>query len=374
MTTQWCRLAAASRWDAAARAVGVAARVRTISTLVDDGAVVALHLRFEAGFCVEDLISKDGKLAAFYRCARVEVVPDRLRRDRCTVLLHTTLVPPRCLYPSQSQPALLPPSPYEPISLGMGDDGRLVSLPLFTADSGGTTVLIGGVPGAGKSMTMRAILAGVAQTTACVVAIDPTGGAEARRWGSRLSATVCSAEHEPTADLLADVLQLIKRRGVILGAGAPISLLPPLVLVCDELAELSAAGTPKQQEEARSMLRRIVALGRKANVACVLATQRTTSTSIDITTRSLASWRLALAHPDDHNGSEALLGSGHRQAALLQKADVGVGYLTNGGVPRLLRVFEVASESIADLADQPIARDLSELEWLDAVAFRELTL
>lgn len=375
MSGRWWLLTAILRWEAAAAAVGVDARLRLGRTLAERSTGVVLHLRLGPGHCAEDLVQKEAQLAAFFRCARAEVVEDVLRRDRCTLLLHATHVPPRCLYPRPSgQLSLLPRSVYEPVPLGRDDGGAEISLPLFVRGSGGTSVLIGGVPGVGKTLTVRAVLAGVAQTRACIVAIDPTGGAEASRWGERIDVAVRSAEYEPTAQLLGDVLALIKRRGEVLGVGGEIDLLPPLVLVCDELAELAAAGTPRQQDEARAMVRRIVALGRKANVSCVLATQRTTSTSIDITTRSLVAWRIALAHPDDPNGSEALLGPGNRQASGLRKSDVGAAYLTNGGQPHLLRVYEVPDDEVSVIAHQPIALTMCELEQLDSVALRELTM
>jgi hypothetical protein len=184
---------------------------------------------------------------------------------------------------------------------------------------------------------------------------------------------VADADAQRTLDLLGSVLDLVTRRGPILGAGGTIDMLSPVVLVCDELAELAAAGTPRQQEEARTLLRRIVALGRKANVTCLLATQRTTSTSIDVTTRSRGGWRLALPHPDDASGSEALLGPGRREAARLTKADTGAGYLTNGGVPQLVRVFDTPVTLVSSVASVGLGRDFDELEGWDRALLRELT-
>ena len=185
-------------------------------------------------------------------------------------------------------------------------------------------------------------------------------------------ASVLSAEPAPTLELLHSVQDLIVRRGELIGAGSPLSLLNPLVLVVDELAELSGAGTPKQQDEARTALRRIVALGRKANVAVVMGTQRTTATSIDVTTRSLVAWRLALAHPDDVHGSEALLGSGRRDAATLTKADAGAGFLTNGGPPTLVRVFGLPSDEVHELSRTGIGLDFTALRSWDDTGLREL--
>ena len=42
-----------------------------------------------------------------------------------------------------------------------------------------------------------------------------------------------------------------------------------------------------------------------------------------MTTRGLVAWHLALAHPDDTHGSEALRGPGRRDAAALTKHHIG---------------------------------------------------
>lgn len=313
-------------------------------------------------------------LASVFGCARVEVEHDASRSDRCVVVFHRLRLPAFASFPVEglALDGLLPQSSTMPLPLGVDANGDAVALPLFTS-VGGTTLLVGGIPGTGKTGAVRTLLCGLAPTTASVFVIDPTGGAEASRWSSRLSAVVADADPGRTCDLLGELLALVVRRGEVLGAGGVTTMFPPVVLVCDELAELAAAGTSKQQDDARSLLRRLVALGRKTNVSCILATQRTTSTSIDVTTRSLAGWRLALPHPDDATGSEALLGPGRRQAADLSRDDVGAGFLTNGGPPRLIRVFESTDQLVEALRTTGSGLGLCELMHLDSVALRELT-
>lgn len=371
------RWVAALRWPTVAAALRLNVRVRPVATARQsaDGPVV-LSLTVLTGSCVQDVVESSDKLRAFYKCARIEVVPDRVRGDRVAVVVHTSLVPGSSPYPLTTVPSgrFLPRPVTEPLPLGLDAQGRLVSIPLFDSVSGGTSLLVGGVPGTGKTNTLRVLLAGLAETTATLLVIDPTGGAEAALWSNRVSAVVSSAEPAPTIALLNEVLTIIHRRGRILGAGGSTNMLPPVVLVCDELAELAAAGTAKQQDEARALLRRIVALGRKANISTLLATQRTTATSIDVTTRSLAAWRIALPHPDDPHGSEALLGPGHRQAAALRKSDVGVGFLTDGGPAELLRVFTVHRSDVPALSLMGRGRELCELAAIEEAALRELMM
>lgn len=370
----WRSWVVALRWRAAADSAGLNASVRWLPTFRGDPAgPVLLHLTLGPGTSQEDVADRSDLLAASFKCARVEVLADRRRADRCTLVVHRTHVPAPVRYAADLIVAhrLLPRSHYEAIPLGVDAMGEVVTVPLFDRISGAASFLVGGVPGSGKTMGLRVMLAGLSPTTATIAVIDPTGGAEASLWSDRIGPSVLSAEPEPTMELLQSILDLIVRRGELIGAGAPPTLLSPLVLFVDELAELSAAGTPRQQDEARTALRRIVALGRKTNVAVVLATQRTTATSIDVTTRSIVGWRLALAHPDDVHGSEALLGPSRRYAANLSKFDVGAGYLTNGGLPTVLRVFELPSREVSALALSGIRTDIDTLHKWDEAARRE---
>ena len=91
-----------------------------------------------------------------------------------------------------------------------------------------------------------------------------------------------------------------------------------------------------------------------------------------MTTRSLTAWRIALAHPDDVHGSEAILGAGRREAADLSKGDVGVAYMTSGGAPSLVRVYRVDEEQALRSARSGFVRSMVELAELDEALLREL--
>jgi hypothetical protein len=339
----------------------------------DSSGMVRLSLRLRAGTTTDDVRRNADRLASLLHCARVEVIADDHRSDRCTVVLRPRRFPPSCYWPGVARHPVLPRSPYEPLPLGIDDDGRLVSVPLFEPTSGANRILVGGVPGTGKTTAVRTLLAGLAPTSAVMLMIDPTGGAETAHWAARCSHVVTSAEAGETVRLLSELLALIERRGELLGRGLDRTALTPVVLICDELAELAAAGNPKEQEHARTLLRRLCAMGRKANVAVVMATQRTTATTIDVGTRSLATWRLALAHPDDRHGSEALLGAGRYEAAGLTTGDVGLGFLTNGGPPRLVRVFALTPDEATDGAALGCAVSLDHLAHWERAALHEMS-
>lgn len=363
---------AAARWPTTTRQLGLDTRLRLFHCHDIRGGV-SLAVRLGSGHTCDDVARQAERICSIFRCARVEVQRDDLRGDHARVILRWTASPPSEHLLKYRRPCkdIVPPRAVKAVPLGLDLDGAVVSLPLFSAIAGGSSLLIGGVPGSGKTTALRVVLAGLSQTEASIVVIDPTGGAEAGWWRSRLSDAVLDAEPEPTAELLRRILVIIERRGRILACGAHPSSLTPLVVVCDELAELAGAGTSKQQDEVRNLLRRVVALGRKANVACVFATQRTTASSIDVTTRSLVAWRLALAHPGDRHGSEALLGSGRYEAADISHGLRGLGYLTDGGPPRLVQVFSFDVGDVAQWLQPGLAQTLGELEAWDEVLLRE---
>lgn len=333
-----------------------------------------MDLRLESGTTSGDLAAASERIRSHYGCARADVLPNARYGHRVQLVLRWTSQPELLRYVRAFPPSssLVPTSSTAALPLGVDLDGEPVSVGLFHPTVGGSSLLIGGVPGTGKTTALRVVLAGLAQTSAAIVVIDPTGGAEASLWAPRLGGAVLDADSAPTSELLQQVLSIIERRGRLLAAGVALGHLLPIVLVCDELAELGAAGSSKQQDEVRTLLRRITALGRKANVACVFATQRTTANSIDVTTRSLVAWRLALAHPGDRYGSEALLGPSRFAASELPKAARGLGYLTDGGEPRLLQVFDLAASEVPLYLFPGLCRSLDEVASWDEALGREL--
>lgn len=364
---------AAARWPTTARRLGLDAQIRWLHCHdVRNGVSLSLHLT--KGSTAHDVAASVERLRSSYRCAIVEVAADPMRGDRATVSLRWAAHPIPERYASLASPGgVVPPRATEPLPLGTDLDGRVVSVELFDPIVGGSSLLVGGVPGSGKTTALRVILAGLSRTPVTMVVIDPTGGAEAMNWSARLSTVVSDAEPAPAAELLNRLLRIIEQRGVLVSAGVVPGALHPIVLVCDEVAELGAAGTARQQDDVRSLLRRVTALGRKANVAVVLATQRTTASSIDVTTRSLVASRLALAHPGDRYGSEALLGPGRYEAADLPKAARGLGYLSDGGHPQLLQVLGLDVAEVPSHVWPGLRRELDEVEAWDDVLRRELS-
>lgn len=363
--------ARAIRWREVATQLGLASRVEW-SKVVTTESAVAIALRLQDGTTVDDIEKALGRVCSLYRCSDAKVERSHHRQDMVRLWLYFSQLDQHILYPFVQSDSIVPPRETLEIPLGVGLNGKTIGVRLFDRGIGGSSLLIGGVPGCGKTNALRVVMMGLAQTPTTLLLIDPTGGAEAHLWSHRVSASVVTGDAHETAELLDSVLRLISRRGQLLGRGISRDDLLPVCLVCDELAELGAASTPKEQEQVRAQLRRVVSLGRKANVACVFATQRTTSASIDVTTRSLVAKRLALPHPGDPHGSEALLGPGRYEAARLSARDRGLGYLSDGGEPHLLRVFALPEADVANSALGPVGSSLRDLELWDAVLARSL--
>lgn len=241
------------------------------------------------------------------------------------------------------------PYPVEPVGLvpartpdrapiGVDADGKLVSLPLLD-EAGGTVVLVAGSPGSGKSSALRLIIASVAPTATSVVWFDPKGGADAWPFAHRVEAVPDAINARVVLDHLGGLIELINQRARALSYGTAPSLLRPVLVLVDEWASFGVDGTKPERAEVEAGLRRIAATGRAARISLVLATQRPTSTTIDVATRGLASTRLCFAVGDQHASVAALGAPG---AELLHPArDRGTALIHDGAELRKVRCFRV---------------------------------
>lgn len=297
-------------------------------------------------------------LATAFGVARVRVARDDGRADRVVLGLdfRTGLGPHA--YPLDHRTMWMPDSAGTPVLLGLDDDGSEVRLPLH-----GSSLLIGGSPGSGKSTAIRTLLAGLArQRHTALVGIDPKR-VELAPWRDRFSALVVGNEAEPTLHLLRQLVAEVQRRAEHLQAQGllfahPDESMPALVLVIDEWAELAADGSSKQRAEAQELLRRYVSLGRAVGCSAVLATQRPTSDTVDTGTRALLAHRLALRCGDRWQ-SEAILGQGNHEATRIPVSAPGTGLLSSGPVQRSVQVFDLDPQRIADAACPALAVPLS---------------
>lgn len=174
------------------------------------------------------------------------------------------------------------------VGLGLDAGGRWCRLDLGQAPH----VLIGGQTGSGKSTALRAIVAGLARSGGCRLALADSD-ADTFTPFSRLAALYAGVAGDAAAagDLVMHVAEVMDRRAA--GDG------PPLVLIVDEVQTLDAA--------ARAALLDIARRGRKRSVHLLAATQYVRGDVLDRTLTDQFGWRLA-GRVTDATASRLILG------------------------------------------------------------------
>lgn len=186
------------------------------------------------------------------------------------------------------------------VPIGVKEDGAELLFPLDQSNA-----VVGGIPGAGKSVSLNVLLAGISAVPEIqIVGIDCKGGIEFYDWQPRLSAF--AQDQETALDVLQKVDEMGKRRlDALRGSGFKsqsrkgYSVEEPLiVVVIDECAELfTPEGSSKEQKsranDLQSLVSRGVRLYRAAGICFVLATQKPTTDSIPSIIRDNCKFRLA---------------------------------------------------------------------------------
>lgn len=244
---------------------------------------------------------------------------------------------------------------WEPISIGVGEDGRLVSITLPEHN-----LLIGGEPGSGKSVALSNIVAAAALDPRAHVTLLDGKEVELAVWrdiaegfvGSSLTDALATLEGlRATMETRYRHLADSRRRKI---AEDDIDGLH--VLVIDELALYLRGGERVARDRFAELLRDLVARGRAAGIVVVAATQKPSHEIVPTWIRDLFSYRLAMrcTNPD---ASDTILGQGWASqgynAATIDSAKRGVGLLlAEGGVPRLVRVPYLADDEIDQIAQR----------------------
>lgn len=166
-------------------------------------------------------------------------------------------------------------------------------------------LVVGGVPGAGKSVFLNGLLAHLSLHPHIEMAfIDLKAGVEAGAWEGRLSAAAYEQKAAATliAWMLADCrsrytrMKAAKVRNAWTAPGYLGAEEPVRVLVIDEAAELFAGASKESRQiadEATENLRSLVSLGRAAGYVVVMATQKPTVNTLPSAIRDIATVRIA---------------------------------------------------------------------------------
>jgi S-DNA-T family DNA segregation ATPase FtsK/SpoIIIE len=245
-------------------------------------------------------------------------------------------------------------SMFDPVYLGIDEAGEAVYLPLIY-----NNLLVGGVPGSGKSVTLSLIVAHAALSTDTRLCLIDGKQVELGLWkeaadvfvGPDIDHAIATLRRLQTVmDNRYAYLMAQHRRKIERGDS-----MNAILLAVDEIAYFSATvGDKLQRETFAALLRDIVARGRAVAVIVVGATQRPTADIIPTSLRDIFSWRIAGRCTTD-TSSDVILGFGWAargySAATIHAQDHGVAWLiAEDGHPRRIKTAYLDDPDIARLA------------------------
>ncbi|MHB1210244.1 MAG: FtsK/SpoIIIE domain-containing protein [Acidimicrobiales bacterium] len=306
------------------------------------------------GTSVDDLVKVEGILAASLGVRQVRCVANAAKRNLVSLTItrddpfnEQTL---RCPLLDVKQTCL-----WDAVPVGVNEEGEIVTLSLPERN-----VLLGGEPGAGKSVALSLLVAAAALDPEVDLWLFDGKVVELSAWSAcarvfvghdvQLAITVLE---ELTAEMDLRYHELLRRgvRKVIRAEGLRLH-----VVVIDELA-LYVAGTDKKSAQRfAELLRDLVARGRAAGIIVLAATQKPSTDIVPSTLRDLFGFRWALRCAT-RDASDTVLGAGWASegfsASNLNSARRGVGLLLHeGGVPVQLRTFHLTDDNVRVLAER----------------------
>lgn len=255
----------------------------------------------------------------------------------------------------QAGPAAGSYSIWRPVHLGVDETGAAVHVTLAERN-----LLIGGEPGAGKSVALNLIVGHAALSLDCRLVLVDGKRVELGLWRACADAFVGPSivdgirvlrRLQSTMDSRYDLLLDHGRRKI-----GPSDGLPVVLVVVDELAYFSATtGDRKQQTEFITLTRDLVARGRAAGIIVIAATQRPSADIVPTSLRDLFGYRWAFRCSTD-SSSDVILGHGWANegysAAGIDPVARGVGWLiAEGGVPRRMKAAYLDDGQVARLAE-----------------------
>ena len=263
------------------------------------------------GTGVEDYQRIQDQLRSAYRSDRVRVSRDGHQRACIDLLRVDLLARPREIAGIADVPTV---PDLGRVPVGWTETG----LPWLLAVSRGS-VIIGGVPDAGKSGTIAALLSALAfRDDLQIIGVDLKGYVEFDAWRPRICA---SAEDQGQfLDVLLSLelvrsrrMRALRQEGLTSAQRRGFTDAFPLILVVvDEAAEAWNPSGPSPEERqlagrVASLVSRQIRLGRAAGIFFVLCTQKPTADSIPTVIRDAAVTRVALRVVTDEQ-ARAVLG------------------------------------------------------------------
>ncbi|MEZ5175155.1 MAG: FtsK/SpoIIIE domain-containing protein [Acidimicrobiia bacterium] len=344
------------QWARAVRSARIASledRVPTVRRLRDIPAGERFDVRVPAGSSVPELERASEVIAAALRVRDLRVRRHLGNASLAEVVIarrDPLAVGPPLRWPHTDLPQ---PSLWEPIPVGVGENGEIVTVLLPERN-----LLLGGEPGAGKSVALSMLVATAALDPTCRLWLLDGKLVELaiwRRCASGNAGVSCAEAIEVLHSLQEEMdhryarLLSSGRRKVSRGDGLALH-----IVVIDELVHYLTASDRKERSEFAEVLRDLVSRGRAAGIIVLAATQKPSADVVPTSIRDLFGFRWAM-RCSTPQASDTILGSGWASAgysaADVDPATRGVGYLLHeGGIPQRIRSFYLDDSDLAALS------------------------
>lgn len=328
-------------------------RTPTIKSLRSSPAGDVLTVQMPPGLSTAPLVDASEVIASALSVRDVKIERQRQRADLATVQIVSSdpLEDPKPVaWPNLSAERM---SIWEPIPLGFNELGEVEYLSLAEK-----MILIGGEPGAGKSVGLSELVATAALDPLCKLSLLDGKQVELAPWRG-CADHIVGPSLKDAIDLLHilqtemdqryEILLAFKKRKIERNGDMPMH-----VVVCDELAYYLNMGDRKETQEFERCLRDLVARGRAAGIVVIVATQKPSHDVIPTSIRDLFSvrWALRCSTPQ---ASDTILGQGWASqdfsAADIDSGCRGVGYLLHeGGQPVRIRSYYLSDDDLSVLA------------------------
>jgi S-DNA-T family DNA segregation ATPase FtsK/SpoIIIE len=266
--------------------------------------------------------------------------------------------------PSVATPVSVPVasmlSIYDPVFVGIDEFAHPVYLPAIYHN-----VLLGGLPGAGKSSHLSNFVAHAALSADCRLCLLDGKQVELCLWEDCADVFVGPDQAHAIRTLIRlqtvmdnryTFLRQCRRRKIVRDDDMQV-----ILVVIDEIAYFSATvGDKKTQDHFAALLRDLVARGRAVGIIVVAATQRPSSDIIPTSLRDLFAWRVAGYCTTDAS-SDIVLGHGWASLGfsankLLSATNPGSCLLiSETGQPRKIKGAYLTDTDIITVADHAAA-------------------
>ena len=352
-------------WARATRLCGLAGPFRTrprVLRVVTAPFGDDLLVRMPVGSHVAELEERVEPLAAALGVREI-----RVRRSAENAALAHVVIVRRDSLASGSFPWPLVDAPraslWKQIPVGLDENGRPATIGLPERN-----VLVGGEPGAGKSVFLSVLVAAAVLDPGVTLTLLDGKLVELAAWRGCATNTVGPSIADAIKVLGAIQTEMDARYRYLLANGLrkviPGDGMSLHVVVVDELAFYLGGSDRKLRAEITELLRDLVSRGRAAGIIVLAATQKPSADVIPTQIRDLFGFRVAL-RCSTPQASDTVLGQGWAalgySAAVIDPSARGVGFLlAEGGVPVRFRSCYLSDAQIDAIAGRAERRRRGE--------------